>query len=480
MIVYGYLASILYGVLCMVIAAVAYKLGMPKIYTRKIVHILVGFEWVILYHLFGVGIHFVAVALAFTSFLLISYKMNMMPMMSSESENSPGTVYYGISMSLMAIISCFVTDFVFAFGIAVFCTSVGDGFAAVIGSSVKRVNPKIYKNKTFVGTFAAFVFSFASTVVFSLVYKLPLEVWECALIALFAAGIEIVTGFGLDNITLPLGTALLSYLILYVDGVGIYLVPIVLTPYIVAIALEKHILTVRGVVFALVCDVLVSLSLGNFGFVLLLAFLLLSVAVDKIKKRLRKAPDEISKRGEHRDEVQVMANGIIPVIMSVCYFITAEPVFVIAYNVALAECFADTCASGLGSLSKGAFDPFRMKKVPVGLSGGMSVIGTLCSIIAPFGFLLISLAFGAVDIKTWVFCSLIAALGAIFDSFLGSVLQAKYKCPACGIITEKTAHCEQQTELVCGKRFITNDVVNLVSCAFAAALSAVIYIFVLM
>ena len=62
MILCGYIFSVLYGLLCLGIAVAVYKLGVPKRYTRKIVHILVGFEWVILYHTVGVGIHFVAVA----------------------------------------------------------------------------------------------------------------------------------------------------------------------------------------------------------------------------------------------------------------------------------------------------------------------------------------------------------------------------------------------------------------------------------
>ena len=148
MIGWAYLASLSYGIVCLLISMLVYKFGVPKKYTRKIVHILVGFEWVILYHFMGVGLHFVAVCLIFTALLAISYKKSLMPMISSDGDNAPGTVYYGISMSVMAIVSLFLENFVFAFGIAVFCTSIGDGLAGVIGSSVSRFNPKIYKNKS--------------------------------------------------------------------------------------------------------------------------------------------------------------------------------------------------------------------------------------------------------------------------------------------------------------------------------------------
>ncbi len=476
MIAFGYIGSLAYGVLCLLISLVAYKLGVPKKYTRKIVHILVGFEWLILYHMFGASVHFVVVCLIFTALLALSYKKSLMPMISSDGDNAPGTVYYGISMTVMAILSCFIEGFIFAFGIAVFCTSIGDGFAGVFGSLASKKNPIIYKSKTIIGTASAFVFSFASIALFSYVYKLEINIGYAVLIALFAAGLELITDFGLDNISLPLGVSALSYFLLYVDGAFYYSIPIVLTPFVAAFAIERGILTKKGVILALLLDALVTVSFGNFGFILLLAFLLLSVIVDKIKRHAKKSTDEISKRGDKRDEIQVFANGIIPLLMALLYLCTNEFVFVIGYNVALAEAFADTCASGLGAFAKNVFDPFRMKKVSAGLSGGMSVLGTFVSLAAPFLFLLISVAFGVFDFEIWAFSSVFAAFGALFDSFLGSVFQCKFKCKSCGIITEKDIHCCEKTERISGFKLITNDVVNILSAATAAALSIIIYI----
>lgn len=475
MIAWGYAASLLYGILCLVISMLAYKFGVPKRYTRKIVHILVGFEWVILYHLMGVGIHFVAVCLIFTVLLAVSYKKSLMPMISSDSDNAPGTVYYGVSMTVMAVISLFIENFVFAFGIAVFCTSIGDGFAGVIGSSISRCNPKIYKNKTLIGTVSAFAFSSASAYVFSLVYDKEITALYALAIGAFAAGVELITEFGLDNITLPLGSAALSYALLYVDGIENYLIPIILTPFIIAAALSKKILTKKGIVAAVILDGVVSISLGNEGFMLLLSFLLLSVLIDKIKKRLKKQDDKITKRGEERDSVQVFANGFIPAVFAIIYLLTGNFVFILAYNAALAECFSDTAASGIGALSKTAYDPFRRKKLTVGLSGGMSILGTLASLLAPFVFLSISLSLGMIDVKWWLILSAIAFTGSVFDSALGSLFQAKYQCKVCSSVTEREEHCNEKTEIVSGFRVMTNDVVNLLSVMFTSLLSILVY-----
>ena len=475
MIALGYIASLSYGIFCLLIAMLAYKFGVPKRYTRKIVHILVGFEWAILYHFIGVNFHFVAVCLIFTALLILSYKKSLMPMISSDSDNAPGTVYYGISMTVMAIVSLLLENFVFAFGIAVFCTSVGDGLAGVIGSSISACNPKIYKNKTIIGTLSAFVFSFASAYAFSLIYEQELGITYALIVGAFAAGLELITDFGLDNITLPLGTAALSYALIYIEGTENYIVPIILTPFVIALVLGKKILTKKGVFAAVALDVIISVSLGNFGFVLLLSFLMLSVVIDKLKKHSKRQDDNITKRGDERDSVQVFANGLIPAVFAVIAFLTGHFVFVLAFNVALAECFSDTAASGLGSFAKKVYDPFRRKKLQNGLSGGMSVIGTVASLIAPFDFLTISLAFGVLNVKWWLISSVCAFLGAVFDSALGSLIQAKYRCALCNCITEREVHCNKKTEKIAGMRIITNDVVNILSVAFSSALSIALY-----
>ena len=477
MIFWGYTLALLYGVLCLSLSVFAYKLGMEKRYTRKIVHILVGFEWVILYHFVGVGLHFLAVCLIFTALLAISYRKNLFVMISSDSENAPGTVYYGISMTVMAIISLFLDGFIFAFGIAVFCTSVGDGLAGVCGSLFKRRNVKIYKNKTLVGTASAFLFSLASTLVFSSIYSLGLTLGQAALIGSLSAGLELVSEYGLDNITLPLGTAAFSYLMMTSGDIMKYVVPIVLTPLIVALVSSLRLLTDKGILMALALDFIVSMALGNFGFVLLLSFLLLSVVIDKVKKKLKKGSDDITKKTGARDSVQVVANGIIPSVFALLYLVFGNFVFVIGYVTSLAECFADTAASGFGMLSRKAFDPFRMKRVESGISGGMSVLGTLSSLCAAFMISAIAIPFGALDLKLWVVCAVGGFIGALVDSALGSLVQAKYRCSVCMKITEKDSHCGKKTDFVSGIKQINNDTVNLISCVLGSLVSIIVFLF---
>ena len=472
MIFVGYLSSALYGAFCLALAFFVFKMGVPKPLTRKLVHILVGAEWFILYHTVGTGVHFLAVCIAFTVLLALVYKFKAMPMISSDGDNSPGTLYYGISMTVMALVSIFVYDYAYAFGIAVLCTSFGDGLAGVFGAYIKKCNPKLIGNKTLIGFLSAFFFSSISTFIFSISYSLKLSVAECVMIGILASGIELVCVKGLDNIAIPLSTSLFAYAFLNFSDIYLYVVPILLTPFVICVVLSRRLLTAKGVAMAVILDLAVSASLGNFGFVLLLSFLLLSVLTDKMKKRV-KGRDEISKKDGKRDEVQVFANGFIPAILALLYLFTKNYVFIIGYNVALAECLADTFASSFGVFSKKTFDFFKLKSVPMGLSGGVSVTGTLAALMSPFAFLLISVCFGAMDWKWLLFCGTFAFIGTFIDTLLGSLIQAKYKCEVCGILTEKEIHCDHGTSLVSGSHLVDNDCVNLISC-FASAISAMI------
>ncbi len=474
-IIWGYGTGIGYALICLCIALVMYKLGVPRQYTRKVVHILVGFEWVFLYHFFGAGLHFLAVCIFFLVVLFVAHKGNLMPMISSGGDNAPGTVYYAVAMTAVAIVGCFVPDVMLPFGVGIFCTSIGDGFAGMIGQMMRRGNPKIYGNKTLFGSITGFVMSFFSAMVMSMIFDMGITVWQGLAIAMLSTLLEMITGRGFDNITITWGVTALTYAFMYFPGIYEYIVPILLTPVIIAYAVAKHALTPGGVVVAIVMDVIISIALGNFGFVLLSSFFVGSVLVDKVKKRatISRSVEEGAK-GECRDYMQVISNGLAPTVAAFLYFVSGNAAFVAAFVAALAEAFADTSASGMGVFATKTYDPFRHRACQSGLSGGMSVIGTSASLIGAVLISLIAFAFGKVDIIAMLVVIAAAFLGAVFDSFLGSVFQIKYKCSVCGKITEKKMHCDYPTERYSGLTLIDNDVVNLLGGLFSAALAATV------
>ena len=467
MVLIGYILAMLYGILCLSLAVVLHKVGLTKKYCRKVVHILVGFEWLILYSFMGAGIHFLMVCLVFLTLLTLIYFKNILPMISSDGDNAPGTVYYCVAMSIMATVCLFVPDMMLPFGIGVFCTSFGDGFAGLVGQSIKGFNPKVFRNKSLFGSLANLLFSFLTAQIFTFFFDMGLSLWQCILIASMAVMMELLGVFGLDNIFITLSTAFLAYGFVNFTWIESYLAPIMLTPLVILLVIKKKALTRLGLAAALFLDLIISLTLGNFGFILLLAFLFLSILIDKVKS-IAKKKDHVTKKGDCRDEIQVIANGLIPMMLAVVFSCTLNPVFIIAYVAVLAEAFGDTAASGFGVFSKNTYDLFKLRKCQRGISGGVSFVGTLSAVIACIAFSLLVLPFGLKGISFLLVAPISAFLGVLFDSFLGSILQVKYKCNVCHTLTEREWHCDKKTVRVAGFEFFDNDVVNITSALFTA------------
>ena len=477
MIALGYLLSLGYGALCLLFAFLLGRVGVEKRITRKTVHILIGFEWVILYHFHGASVHFLAVCLAFLLLLAFAYKKNLLKMISSEGDNAPGTVYYAVSMSVMAAISIFEPRFILPFGVAVFATSLGDGFAGLLGQLVSKRNPKIFKEKTLVGAVSNFVFSFGSAAAFMLIFpEMNLEFYHCLLIGLLAVGVELVSVLGLDNILLPLSVSAFTYCLSVFESTTNYVVPIVITPLIVVFVQKKSALTRWGIVAALILDLAVSATLGNQGFTLLLLFLALGIITDRLKK---KSAEQTEEKGSCRDALQVLSNGFVPMALALgsCFFLKEALIF--AYVAVLAEALADTAASSLGSHAKNTFDVFKLRRCEKGISGGVSLVGSASALAFSMIIPLVAFAMKLLTIDKAVLAALLAFVGVIFDSFLGSVFQAKHRCAICNKVTEKKFHCGELTRFSSGIKFVTNDIVNAASTAFTAVIAVALHIYLL-
>ncbi len=472
MIILGYVIALAYGIFCLLLSEICYKIGCPKIYTRKLVHILVGFEWVILYIFHGATVHFLVVCLLFLALLVFAAWKKIMPMISSDSDNSLGTVYYAVSMSIMAFVCIFFKELMIPFGIAVFCTSFGDGFAGVIGQAFKKLNPRVYESKTLFGVLANLLFSALTVGIFNYVFNLRLSLWLAACIVILAIELEMFTGHGLDNITLPLGVFVISATVLFIPNPTDYLLPFLITPLIIAVVSKKHLLSSAGIFAAFIIDAIISVSLGNFGFIILCAFFGLGVVTDKIKKLAKK---QNNSSVEHcRELAQVLANSLVATVCALVFHTTGNYIFVVAFAASLAEALADTASSAFGVFSNRTYDIFKFNKTEQGLSGGMSIIGTTAALFFSALMGAICLAFGF-NIKNFLIVCISAFFGTVFDSLLGSIFQVKYKCSVCNKIIESDTHCDSSAKYHSGIKRFDNNFVNLLSTAFAAIIAIIIF-----
>lgn len=152
----------------------------------------------------------------------------------------------------------------------------------------------------------------------------------------------------------------------------------------------------------------------------------------------------------------------------------------VGFAAALAAVNADTWATELGVLNP---TPPRMitnlgKRVEKGTSGGISLFGTLASLL---GAGIIALP-AALFTDNWFLFPLISfagLAGSLFDSLLGATVQAMYYCPADKKETEKhPLHtCGTETVHIRGWMWLDNDWVNF-ACGVTGVAAALILTYI--
>jgi uncharacterized membrane protein len=141
---------------------------------------------------------------------------------------------------------------------------------------------------------------------------------------------------------------------------------------------------------------------------------------------------------------------------------------------ALAAAGADTWATELGLLSHQKPRLITTwQPVAAGTSGGITPAGLAAGL---GGALAVGLAWATLG-GGWraVNTALIAGtVGSVTDSLLGATVQALYGCARCGTLTEQAVHtrCGEQTQLVRGYWWVTNDTVNALATLIGAAVGS--------
>lgn len=126
----GYLFTYIYVFFILIILGILKSKKIIKEQTSRIlVHILMGFTWIIMNYFFKISIHMIILPITMVLFNYISYKFNIMKSMEQEKKESKGTIYYALSFVIMAIITYFYPSFLPFYGIGVFTLSIGDGLA---------------------------------------------------------------------------------------------------------------------------------------------------------------------------------------------------------------------------------------------------------------------------------------------------------------------------------------------------------------
>ena len=218
-VVYGYVAFLL----VLSEKALATK---PEI-SRKVLHIMVG-NIAFLLPVFAT--RWVMAFVAAAPFIVLTFLMSpYTPLKSirgrtSAAGHSMGLVYYSITWTILAYL---FFDNMVVIAIGIFSMSYGDGFASLIGVKYGKEKYNVVGDeKSFVGTFAMFLFTFIMMIVAIVYYQYvqgisflftPINIGFLLLFSAVGAIVEGFTPKGLDNLTVPFViTILYWYVFIYV------------------------------------------------------------------------------------------------------------------------------------------------------------------------------------------------------------------------------------------------------------------------
>ena len=248
--------------------------------------------------------------------------------------------------------------------------------------------------------------------------------------------------------------------------------------FIAYLAYRAHSLNKSGAIAATVTGTIIFGIGGLPWAILLLTFFITSSALSRAFKKRKQGLDEKFSKGHERDAGQVFGNGGIATAFAALHFFFPNELWPwLGFAAALAAVNADTWATELGVLN---LNPPRMitnlrKVVEKGTSGGISLTGTLASLI---GSALIAFLASLLTDNWSIFpvITISGLAGSLFDSLLGGTVQAMYYCPTDKKETEKhPLHtCGTQTVHIRGWKWLDNDLVNFSCGAFGVITSLLI------
>ena len=209
----GYLLTYIYVFLILILLSILKSKKIIKEQTpRKLVHILMGFTWIIMNYFFKISIHMIILPITMVIFNYISYKFNIIKSMEQENKDSIGTIYYALSFVILATMTYIYPPFLPFYGIGVFTLSIGDGLAPLIGRKWNKY--KIAKtNKTYAGSLTVLLSTILVVSIFSSYYHLDLNIIKVVLLGLISIPLELINIKGSDNLTLPIGISIITFLL---------------------------------------------------------------------------------------------------------------------------------------------------------------------------------------------------------------------------------------------------------------------------
>jgi uncharacterized protein (TIGR00297 family) len=366
------------------------------------------------------------------------------------SDSSYGGAYFAISLGLLIVTGIIEQPYIAA---AAWVLAIADPTAGVIGTLLGKTKwQPLLEVKSVPGSLA---FAISAMLVCYFVQPSLADDWLLfAILLILVTSSELFSAIGSDNLSIPLVVATLLMAVdkgqLYVGDSVVVLgvaVPVLLLLY------KRSWLTAGGSVAAGVLAVVLALAL-QWHFLLFPAVFLL---VGSLLSRLPGSQDG-DPRG--RSSIQVFYNSFPAIVAALLFACTQQEVWSLLALMVFGAALTDTVSSEIGRRYGGpALDILRWRRIPAGVSGGISLVGTLAGVVAAFILPVIYSSLYFMDGSDFVMVVLLSIGAMLLDSVIGSAMQAKF------IVDDRLS--DKGDSLVRGYHWMTNDLVNLSSLSLA-------------
>lgn len=185
--------------------------------SRKFIHIMLGNWWFIAMYFFTNVWFAIFVPITFVIINYVSYKQDLIKVMERKNQDGLGTVYYAVSLFILAIVSFGIYQKPILGLIPNVIMAYGDGFAAVVGKCIKSKTYKVGETKkSIAGSITMFIISLIFITIF-LTTRYTFELWQTVLIGIVMSGIvtiiEAISVKGIDNISVPVSMLVMLLMI---------------------------------------------------------------------------------------------------------------------------------------------------------------------------------------------------------------------------------------------------------------------------
>ena len=201
---------------------------------------------------------------------------------------------------------------------------------------------------------------------------------------------------------------------------------------------------------------------------LMMLFFATSSALTLFGYEVKEKRGAAEKRGG-RGAAQVLCSGAVPAALAAISLVVPydfKRALYFASSASMAYANADTWASEIGSLSesKPVLITNPRVRVPPGVSGGVTLLGELGALGGSATIAAASATLALADVKGALLIFICGWFGEVLDAFLGALIQAKYLCPVCNLLSDKEVHaCGARAQKIKGFKLIKNEVVNLIT-----------------